>query len=58
MVFKVKDGCKLELQVSGIMKIFTSTKKLINKIKKWRNAPNLEVGEELLVQCNLINNQY
>ena len=56
LVFKIKDGYKLELQMSGTMKIFSSTKKLIDKKKKWRNVPNLEVGEEVLVQCNSINN--
>ena len=31
LVFKIKDGYKLELQMSGTMKIFSSTKKLIDK---------------------------
>ena len=56
LVFKIKDGYKLELQMSGTMKIFRSTKKLKDKKKKWRNVPNLEVGVEVLVQCNWINN--
>ena len=56
LVFKIKDGYKLELQMTGTMKIFSSTKQLIDKKKKWRNVPNLEVGEEVLVQCNSINN--
>ena len=30
LVFKVKDGCKLELQTPETMKLFSSTKKLID----------------------------
>ena len=34
LVFKIKDGYKLELQTPETMKLFGSTKKLIDKIKK------------------------
>ena len=33
-VFKIKDGYKLELQTPETMKLFGSTKKLIDKTKK------------------------
>ena len=36
LVFKIKDGYKLELQMPETMKLFGSTKKLIDKIKKSR----------------------
>ena len=34
--FKIKDGCKLELQTPETMKLFASTKELIYGNKKWR----------------------
>ena len=33
LVFKIKDGCKLELQTSETMKLFGNTKKIIDKTK-------------------------
>ena len=40
------------------MKLFGSTKKLINKTKKGEKVPSLEVVQVVLVQCNLLDNQY
>ena len=40
------------------MKLFVSTKKITDKIKNGENVPSLEVVEVVLVQCNLIDNQY
>ena len=57
-VFKIKDGYKLELQMPGTMKIFDTTKKIIDKTKNVENVPSLEVAEVDLVQCNLVDNQY
>ena len=37
LVFKIKDGYKLELQTPETMKLFGSTKQLIDK-KKWRTS--------------------
>ena len=53
-----KDRYKLELQTSKTMKLFGSTKKLIDKIKNGENIPNFEVDEVVLVQRNLVDNQY
>ena len=57
-MFKIKDGYKLELQTPETMKLFGSTKKLINKTKNGEKVPSLEVLEVDLVQCNLIDHQY
>ena len=38
LVLKIKDGYKLELQTPETMKLFRSTKKLIDKNKKWRKS--------------------
>ena len=42
-MFKIKDGYKVELQTPESMKLFGSTKKLIEKIKNRKNAPSLEM---------------
>ena len=58
LLFKIKDGYKLELQKPETMKSFGSIKKLIKKTKNGKNVRSLEVVEEVLVQCNLVDNQY
>ena len=40
------------------MRLFRSTKKIIDKAKNGENKPSLEVVEVVLVQCNLVDNQY
>ena len=40
------------------MKLFGSTKKLIDKTKSRKNVPSLEIVEVVLVHCNLVDNQY
>ena len=40
------------------MKLFGSTKKLMSKGKSSENVPILGVVEVILVQCNLVDNQY
>ena len=57
-MFKIKDGYKLELKTPETMKLLGSTKKLIDKTKNGENIPVLEVAEVVLVQCNLVDNQY
>ena len=58
LVFKIKDGYKLELQMPETMKLFGSTEKLIDKTKNGEKVPSLEVVEVVLVQYNLVKNQY
>ena len=38
--------------------IIKNKKKKNNKNKKWKNVPSLEKIEVVLVQCNLVDNQY
>ena len=57
-VFKIKDGYKLELQMSGTFKSFGNTNKLKDKTKKEKNVPNLEVAKVVLFQCSFVDNQY
>ena len=58
LVFKIKDGYKLELQTPETMKLFNSTKKITGKTKNGEKVPNPEVAEVVLVQCNLADNQF
>ena len=58
LLLKIKDGYKLELQMPETIKLFGSTKKLIDKTKNGEKILRFEVVEVLLVQCNLIDNQY
>ena len=48
LVFKIKNGFKLELQTIKITKLFGSTKKLIDKTKNGENVPSYEVVEVVL----------
>ena len=61
LMFKIKDGYKLELQTSETIKLFGSTKKKKKKFnrqnKKMDKNPSLEVVEVVLVRCNLVNNK-
>ena len=40
------------------MKLFASTKKIIGKTKNGEDVPSLQLVEVVLVQCNLLDNQY
>ena len=55
-VFKIKGGYKLDLQTPETMKLFSTTKKIIDKIKNGEKVPSLEVVEVVLVQGNLVDN--
>ena len=50
-MLNIKDGYKLESQTPETMKLFSSTKKFIDKTKNREKVPSL-------VQCNLTYNQY
>ena len=58
LVFEIKDRYRLELQMPETMKLFSSKRNLIGKTKNGENVPGLEVAEVVLVQCNLVDNQY
>ena len=40
------------------MKLFASTENKITKDKNAKNVPHLEIMEEVLVHCNIVNNDY
>ena len=58
IVFKIKNGYKLELLTTETMKLLGSTKKVADKDKNGENVPKLESAEVVLVHCNLVKNDY
>ena len=57
-MFKIKDGYKLELQTPETLRLFGSTKKLIDKTENRENVPSLEAVEIVLAQYSLEYNEY
>ena len=49
LVFEIRDGYKQELRTLEAIRLFGSKKKLIDKIKNWKNVPSLEVVEVVLM---------
>ena len=58
IVFKIKNGNKLELLTPETMKLLGSTKNIVDKDKNSENVPKLESVEVVLVHCNLVKNDY
>ena len=58
IVFKIKNGYKLELLTSETMKLLGSTENVVDKDKNSENVPKLESLEVVLVHCNLVKNDY
>ena len=56
IIFKIKNGYKLELLTPETMKLLGSTKKVVNKDKNGERVPKLEIVEVVLVHCNLVKN--
>ena len=54
IVFKIKNGYKLELLTPETMKLLGSTQKHIDSDKNSENLPKLESVEVILVHCNLV----
>ena len=58
IVFKIKNGYKLELLSKETMKLLGSTNYIIDSDKNSENVPRLENVEVVLVHFNLVNNSY
>ena len=52
LVFKIKYGCKLDLQTPETMKLFGSKKKLIEETKNGENVLSLKLVQVLLGQSS------
>ena len=55
---KIKRGYYLKIQTPETMKLLGSTKDKITKDENGENLPHLEITELILVQCNIVNNDY
>ena len=58
IIFKIKNGFKLELLTPETMKLLGSTKKVVDKDKNGENVPKIESIEVVLVHCSLVKNDY
>ena len=58
IVFKIKNGYKLELLSKETIKLLGSISSIIDADKNSKNVPKLENVEVVLVHCNLVNNTY
>ena len=58
IVFKIKNGYKLELLTPETMKLLGSTKNVVDRDENSENVPKLESVEVVLVHCNLVKNDY
>ena len=58
LVLKIKDGYKPKLQTPETIKLFGTTKQLIDQTKNDENVPSFEVVEVVFVQCSLVDTQY
>ena len=58
IVFKIKNGYKIELLTPERMKLLGSTKNVVGKDKNSENVPKLESVEVVLMHCNLVENDY
>ena len=58
IVFKIKTGYKLELLSKETMQLLGSSKKDMDQNKDGEIVPQLEAVEVILVDCNLVNNNY
>ena len=56
--YKIKTRYKLELLTPETMKLLGSTKRFCDKDKGGENVPKLESVEIVLIQCNLVKNDY
>ena len=58
IVFKIKNGYKLELLTPETMKLLGGTKNIVIKDKNSENVPKLEYVKVVIVHCNLVKNGY
>ena len=58
IVFKIKNGYKLDLLSPETMKSLGSTRKVVDKDKNGEYVPKLESVEVVLVHCDLVKNDY
>ena len=58
ITFRIKNGYSLKLLTPEAMKLLGSTENKIIQDKNGENVPHLKITEEVLVHCNIVNNDY
>ena len=58
ITFKIKTGYYLEFLTPETIKLLGSNENKITKDKNDENVPHLEITGVVLVQCNIVNNDY
>ena len=58
ITFKIKTGYYVEILTPETMILLGSTKSKITKDENGKNLPHLEIKEVVLVQCDVVNNNY
>ena len=58
IIFRIKNGYKLESLTPETMKLLVSTTKDVDEDKNGENVPKLEIVQVVLVHCNLVKNDY
>ena len=58
ITFKIETRYYLELLTPQIMKLLGSTKNKITKNKNGENVPPLQITEVVVVDCNIVDNDY
>ena len=58
ITFEIKTVHYFQLLTPKTMKLFGSTKSMITEDENGENVPHLEITEVVLVNCNIVNNNY
>ena len=58
VIFKINNGYYLERLIPETMKLLGSSEIKITKDRNGENVPHLEIVELVLINCNLVNNNY
>ena len=58
IIFKIKNGYKVQLLTPVTLKLLGRTKKVADKDKNGENVPKIESVEVVSVHCNLVKNDY
>ena len=58
ITFKIKTIYYLKFLTPATMKLLNSTKSKITKDENGENVRHLEITEVVLVNCNIVNNDY
>ena len=58
ITLKIKTGYYLKLLMPETMKLLGSTKNKITKDENDKNVPHLEITEEVLIHCSIVNIDY